>query len=437
MQGVDMGRGNSLLFTFFVVLALTRCGKEQPTGPTPAAQPMAKILSAVSASENLAKDWKGRGVSVDEMCLRLTQLSQELPRLEVYSSRCDSVTSSTSKLSYEARELIDPEKVETPTGVYVLYEQLLPVGELKKDGDKVELVDLCTLDPMYLSACKIKIDRNRVAGLQLNESVVLERVRAEKKLREENRSLRSEIDKNRSAISSLNRDLQSLSGQIQSEKEAAKTILTSFEPILAQEEKRLTLLLKGMNGMNGLEKSLIENVGQIRETTENLAKVQAELQALQKSYVEKQARLKEEENGLDKLLTERLALKQKIQTATEEEKLKELNASLAALLTQITDQVVKISDTKAELTKDLAALKADPKSIEESTILKSLGGLKSRNTELQQKFGLASDKMRAVQLAKNHLATANKFLAQDKLREVVILLPLLGKFFEQVAANPI
>jgi len=424
----------------FLVLSLmiTSCGENKSAPSEQAVSTPATLLGLAYPSDLLKAEFIKKGLSADGHCFRLVDPGNgRLRILEVYALRCEDIGGASQPLlSLEAREWVNPEKVGVPTDTFILYEQLLPVGEVKKDRIGWTLSDLCSVEEFYRTACELKARDERLDGIDLNPVSVVNQLRLRKRLAEENKTLKSENEKNKASLVALNSHLQKLSGEISSQKEGIKMTLNAMEPVLAKEEKRVLERLKGVAGTPGLEAQLGTLTTEIQVLSSELAQISQALAETQKAYLEKQKAVLASEKALDESMKERASLKAKLEAAAQEEESTKLKSELEAFQLALSAQIFALADEKEALGRLLSDLQADPNYVRESVTLKKLGELKLQSGEVQKKVGQGVEKLNAIAVVKNHLATAGKLLSDNKLAETAIILPNLGKFFERMTSNP-
>jgi hypothetical protein len=421
---------------FILIVLLFGCGQEEAAtssaGPTGSKRVLAEATPTSALSAAMEKD----GIDSESLCFRVVQPSlQQLPRLEISDQNCKSDKSAPVVASYEMREFIDPSRIGISTGVYILYEQLLPVGEVSVEKENWNLSDLCSIESFYKSACHFKVIGGKLVGVEINPAAATDRLRAVKAVEEINRNLKGEVDKHKAALVELNKHLQGLSTQIVGQRDVMKTTLDAMEPLAQKEEKKVSEVLKGTEGKLGLEARLLENTKQIQTVSSELTELRKSLAEPEKAYLAKEETVKAAVTERKALLVKRSELKAKIKATSEEEEKMKLAIELKALEETISAKFLENADQEEELASDLKKIQTTEEFKKASDVQGNLAKLKSENGLMQAELAKYRDKANAIVLLKNHLATAKKLLAEQKLREMAVLLPQLGALAERVGAS--
>ena len=421
---------------FILVVLLFGCGKEEATtsGAGPAAAK--RVLAQAIPTKDLSQAMDKEGINSDSLCFKVVQPSlQQLLRLEISDQNCKSNANAPVVASYEMREFIDPNRIGVSSGIFILYEQLLPVGEIKVENEKWNLSDLCSIESFYQSACRFKVVGGKLVGVEINPAAATDRLRAVKAVEEVNRHLKSENDKHKAALLELNKHLQGLSTQILGQREVMKTTLDAMEPLAEKEEKKVTETLRGKEGSPGLEATLLSNTKEIQKISAELTELRKTLAEPEKAYLEKAESVKLAIEERKPLLAKRSELKAKLKAATEEEEKIKLAEDLKALEETLSAKFFETADKEEELASDLKQIQATDTFKKASEVQTALAKLKVENGQLQSTLTKLRDKANAIVLLKNHLATAKKLLAEEKIRDVAILLPQLGALVERLGAS--
>lgn len=420
-------------------LLVSACGKRvepQSSGATGREEP--QLVGIATAGKDLSKSWKGDGISEEATCFKVVNSGSSLNQLYAFSVACGAVDAQSKPFAVlEAREWIDPQKIDGPsTGEYILYSQLLPVGEMHSTNGQWFLEDLCAIDSFYRSACKLNVSGDRITGMELNAAASAERVRQQKVLEAENEGLRLDLEKNDESLAKLSGLLAKLSGQLQTQKDGVQAVVNSFEPVLQKEEIRVTEILVGKKGQqgSGVESRLATISLEVRELSEKLQAVQRETAGVTAAYLNKLEENRGAESKLEALYRERSELKKKLAAADSEEKFHAVQDELNKANALIGETALKIADGRDEAGTLLAAVKSHSSYEKEQEIAKQLANAKKAVGETLDRVALVRAKLNAIQVAKSHVATASKLLRENKVGEAAMVLPSLGKFVDRAVS---
>lgn len=431
---LKLGLSVSLLV---VSLLITACGNKVAAPPAGVSGPTLQVLGVATPGKDLSKSWKKDGVPEASTCFKVANDGSALNKLYAYNAACEALSPAAKAFAVlEAREWINPEKIGEPTGQYILYSQLLPVGELRLNGGEWSLEDLCQVDSFYQSACELTVVDNTVTALELNPVAVAERVRLQKLLESENDGLRLDLEKSDEGLKKLNALLAKLSVQLQSQKDGVQAVIASFEPVLQKEELRVNEILIGKKGQagTGVEARLASIALEVRELTAALESVQKETGEVTVAYLGKMQEIKDSEKALEKLYADRSEAKKKVASSDSEEKVQAAQDELNKVNTAIGESALVIADKKDEAAVLLAAVKSHPSYEKEQEAAKKLAAAKKASGEALDRVALVRAKLNAVQVAKSHVATASKLLRENKIGEAAMVLPSLGKFVDRAVS---